>query len=182
MRYHKYGSIVCENDEAPLSSPPDDLLKDFLPEPEPEKTTKPEPAPVVEVPFMDYDETAEMYLGIMDAAVCMFGPSFYKSKRIAPDKREALEVLAEKVRSVKGPVLSVLEDDELPLYAQFKDYEAFLDALPMKDKEKKMMIKPLAKLLEKYKKQPGPESALMMAALLYLVPRAGNLYGVNFKL
>lgn len=147
---------------------------DFEPPPAPgpppgiSRTTAPgfdDPGPNDDTPRSpaDFEEQAKLYIAFADGVQSLALPYFYQKQNFTPDELSRLAEIGQAPDQVKP-------EDE-PIKAKGAAFTEYMEALPFKTKEEKLLLGPLAKVLEKYNHAPGPETALIMAALTVMAPR-----------
>lgn len=104
----------------------------------------------------------------VDAIIQQVFPILYERSAFSESERKLIKVLAHKQRNKKE---TTLNDKELELMAACAEYEEYVDSLPLKETEKKQLLKPLSELLKDVNIATTPQNALIIAALMVALPR-----------
>lgn len=125
-----------------------------------------EPAPAIEKPVLDYDEQADLLVGVADSVQQIAFSAIGKRKMFSAEERTKIKEILKKKR--KKQELTEEEQELLEAWHEFKDFE---ETLPFEDKEAEMIRKPLAKVLEMQAANFDPRTALLLAVGMVTAPR-----------
>lgn len=103
-----------------------------------------------------------------DAIIQQIFPILYEKSTFSEDERNTIKVLAYKQKNKSETVLS---ENDLSLMALCAEYEKYCETLPLKETEKKQIIKPLSELLKDLNLQTSPTNAFIIAIGLVMLPR-----------
>lgn len=159
-------NLQPEAAQEPAGLNPADFTQEDFTEPEFEPFE-----PVTEAPLLtltDFTEQAHVYVNFLDGIQALFLPSLYRKKLFSPEEIETLPDILQTWEHQKRTTPQAAPPEIVSRYGHFEKY---LESLPFSEKEEKLLIKPLAKVLQKYNHAPGVESALIMAAFTVMAPR-----------
>lgn len=106
-----------------------------------------------------------------DALITNIFPVLYEKSTFTEDERNALKVLAFKIANSNKSASTTLTENDMKLGALYAEYEEYKKSLPLKDNEKKQIIKPLSVLLKDVNVQTTPGNALLIAVGMVMLPR-----------
>lgn len=144
---------------------------DFVPESE---------IPIVEPQKVLYDSTklAPAIVDVIDTLLSEGLPMLYEATLDKEDK-VAMKILARKYRMKKDSGEIRFNDEDMRVMDVYLSYEEYCNELPLTESEKKSLLEPLIEVLKDVNYQTSPTNALIIAAVLIMIPRALPL-GVNF--
>lgn len=125
----------------------------------------PESMPV-EKPVLDYDEQADLLVGVVDSVQQIAFSAIGKRKMFTAEERVKIKEVRKKKRKKQE-----LTEDERELLKAWHDFRDFEEDLPFEDKEAEMIRKPLAKVLEMQSANFDPRTALLLAVAMVTAPR-----------
>lgn len=125
----------------------------------------PEPMPV-EKPVLDYDEQADLLVGVVDSVQQIAFSAIGKRKMFTAEERVKIKEVRKKKRKKQE-----LTEDEQELLEAWHDFRDFEEDLPFEEKEAEMIRKPLAKVLEMQAANFDPRTALLLAVAMVTAPR-----------
>lgn len=94
---------------------------------------------------------------------------------LTKEDRVAMKSLIQQYRTSKNKTQMLLDENGQRIMEIMCDYEEYKESLPFSKEEKKSLIVPLREVLKKINLQPSPESALLTAAIITMLPRVTPL-------
>lgn len=170
------GDIPIISDFGPSDTPADQPPSghngdDFKEEPAPIEIEEPQ-APAVPV---NYKEQARLMIAFVDGLQGLVLPGAYQHAYFTDEEKEKLKDLKKRLAISGSESETVITENDHEIYEKYQDVEELIDNLPFTEKEIKMLESPAAAYMEKYKFNPGPETALIMALLAVMGPRVAPL-------
>jgi hypothetical protein len=169
--------------------PPD---SSFYSEAQPEQSSNPEinhsdfetppiaeplPPVAVEKPRLtenEYRMSAEMTVALFDGLQSLTLPMLYQARIYTEDEKKLLKIVKEKNSQSSGEV--EYTEDEQKLLAKYMQVEELKNMVPFEEKERELLINPLAQIYSKYNVQIGPEFLLLTALFTISLPRVLPLF------
>jgi len=158
--------------DPPADQPPSGLKEDdFIEESAPIREVEPEAPPIP----VNYKEQAKLMIAFFDGLQGLVLPGAYQHSYFTDEEREKLKDFKKRLAVSGSQAETIITESDQEIYDKYQDVEELIDNLPFTEKEVKMLENPTAAYMEKYKFNPGPETALIMALLAVMGPRVAPL-------